>query len=186
MAKTSLTTRSESKGRWKAYTSYWQDPQCMLAQSLQSCPTLWDPMDCSLPGLSGHGILQARILEWVAIPSLKGIFPTQESNPVSWGSYTSGGFFTDWATGEAQDPHYYSVIAWLQQGGKLATNLQSNRNCNFHKTKCQTLNIPCVCICISMYVCMYFVIYICTIIYTKPVLHTHIFQGTIYFLSNNL
>ena len=34
----------------------------------QSCPTLCDPMDCSLPGSSVHGILQARILEWVAIP----------------------------------------------------------------------------------------------------------------------
>ena len=33
----------------------------------QSCPTLWDPMDCSLSGPSVHGILQARILEWVAI-----------------------------------------------------------------------------------------------------------------------
>ena len=32
----------------------------------QSCPTLWDPMDCSLPGSSVHGIFQARILEWVA------------------------------------------------------------------------------------------------------------------------
>ena len=33
----------------------------------QSCPTLWDPVDCSLPGFSVHGIFQARILEWVAI-----------------------------------------------------------------------------------------------------------------------
>ena len=33
----------------------------------QSCPTLCDPMDCSLPGSSHHGILQARVLEWVAI-----------------------------------------------------------------------------------------------------------------------
>ena len=33
----------------------------------QSCPTLCDPMDCSLPGSSVHGILQARVLEWVAI-----------------------------------------------------------------------------------------------------------------------
>ena len=33
----------------------------------QSCPTLRDPMDCSLPGSSAHGIFQARILEWVAI-----------------------------------------------------------------------------------------------------------------------
>ena len=37
------------------------------AKSLQSCPTLCDPMNCSLPGLSVHGILQARTLEWVAI-----------------------------------------------------------------------------------------------------------------------
>ena len=37
------------------------------AKSLQSCPTLCDPMDCSLPGSSIHGIFQARVLEWVAI-----------------------------------------------------------------------------------------------------------------------
>ena len=37
------------------------------AKSLQSCPTLCDPMDCSLPGFSVSGILQARTLEWVAI-----------------------------------------------------------------------------------------------------------------------
>ena len=37
------------------------------AKSLQLCPTLGDPMDCSLPGFSVHGILQARTLEWVAI-----------------------------------------------------------------------------------------------------------------------
>ena len=35
----------------------------------QSYPTLCDPMDCNLPGSSVHGILQARILEWLAIPS---------------------------------------------------------------------------------------------------------------------
>ena len=33
----------------------------------QSCPTLRDPMDCSLPGSSAHGIFQARMLEWVAV-----------------------------------------------------------------------------------------------------------------------
>ena len=37
------------------------------AKSLQSCPTLSDPMDCSLPDSSIHGILQARVLEWGAI-----------------------------------------------------------------------------------------------------------------------
>ena len=42
------------------------------AKSLQSCPTLCDPVDCSLPGSSVHGILRARILEWVAILSSRG------------------------------------------------------------------------------------------------------------------
>ena len=41
---------------------------CVHANLLQSCLTLCDPMDCSLPSSSVHGILQARILEWVAIP----------------------------------------------------------------------------------------------------------------------
>ena len=44
------------------------------AKSLQSCLTLCDPIDCSLPGSPIHGILQARTLEWVAISS-----PMQES-----------------------------------------------------------------------------------------------------------
>ena len=47
----------------------------------QSCPTLCDPVDCSSPGSSVHGILQARILEWVAISFSRGISPTQGSNP---------------------------------------------------------------------------------------------------------
>ena len=46
----------------------------------QSCLTPCDPVDCSPPGSSVHGNLQARILEWVAIP-FSGIFPTQGLNP---------------------------------------------------------------------------------------------------------
>ena len=50
---------------WEAHTN------CMVTtittKSLQSCPTLCNSMDCSLPGFSVHGILQARTLEWVAI-----------------------------------------------------------------------------------------------------------------------
>ena len=42
------------------------------AKSIQSCLILWDPRDCSLPGSSVQGILQARILEWVAMPSSRG------------------------------------------------------------------------------------------------------------------
>ena len=50
---------------------------CVRAKLLQSCPTLCDPMDCSLPVYSVHGILQAGILKWVVMPC----FPTQASNP---------------------------------------------------------------------------------------------------------
>ena len=45
---------------------------CVCAQSLQLCPTLCNFMDCSPPGSSVHGILQAKILEWVAMPSSRG------------------------------------------------------------------------------------------------------------------
>ena len=50
---------------------------CMRAKLLQSRPSLCDSVDCSLPGFSVHGILQARILEWVAIFLLQSFFPTQ-------------------------------------------------------------------------------------------------------------
>ena len=41
--------------------------ECVHAKSLQLCPTLFNPVHCSLPGSSVHGIPQARILEWVAM-----------------------------------------------------------------------------------------------------------------------
>ena len=46
----------------------------VLVLVIQLWPTLYDPMDCSPPGSSVHGISQARILEWVAIPSPKKVF----------------------------------------------------------------------------------------------------------------
>ena len=45
---------------------------------VKSCPTLCDPVDCSLPGSSVHGILQARILEWVAITFSRGSSRTRD------------------------------------------------------------------------------------------------------------
>ena len=51
----------------------------MKVKVTQSCLTLCDPVDCSLPGSSVHGIFQARILEWVVIPFSRG--SSQGSNP---------------------------------------------------------------------------------------------------------
>ena len=48
------------------------------AKSLQSCQTLCNPMDCSLPASSIHGILKARILEWVAMPSSRASSQTRD------------------------------------------------------------------------------------------------------------
>ena len=57
-----------------------------------------DPMDCSLPGSSVYGILQARILEWVAIPFSRGSFLPKDPTRVSC---IAGRFFTVWVTREA-------------------------------------------------------------------------------------
>ena len=78
----------------------------MLVLVTQSCPTLCDSMDCSPPGSSVHGILQARILEWVAIPFSRGSLWTRDWNPASC---TVGRFFILWATREALLSSYTSI-----------------------------------------------------------------------------
>jgi len=78
-----LTLRDPTDGSPSGSPSPWDSPgkntgvgchfplQCMTVKSesevAQSCPTLSDPMDCSLPGSSVHGSFQARVLEWGAI-----------------------------------------------------------------------------------------------------------------------
>ena len=75
---------------------------CMKVKVTQSCPTLCDPMDCSLPASSVHGILQARILGWVTVP-----FSRESSQPRDWTqvSHIAGRFTAVWATWEA--PHLF-------------------------------------------------------------------------------
>ena len=74
----------------------------MHAKLFQSCPTLCNPVNCSLPGSSVRGILQARILEWVAI-SFSRDLPDPGIDPVSLlSSALSGRFFTTIATWEAK------------------------------------------------------------------------------------
>ena len=61
----------------------------------QSCPTLWNPMDYSLPGYTVHSIFQARILMWVVIPFFRGSFCYQTRV-----SHISGRLHMVWATRE--------------------------------------------------------------------------------------
>ena len=82
------------------------DCACMNAKSLQSCLTLCDPMDCSPSGSSVHGILQARILEWVSRPSSRGSSWPRDGTQVSC---IAGRCFIIWDT-RAVPP--YSGIAW--------------------------------------------------------------------------
>ena len=60
----------------------------------QSCPTLCDPMDCSLPGFSVHGIFLARVLEWVAISFSRGSSWLRDQTQVSC---IAGRSFTVWS-----------------------------------------------------------------------------------------
>ena len=84
---------------------------CLVTQSYL---TLWDPWDCSPPGSSVHEIFQARILEWVAMPSSRGSFWPKDQICASCISCTAGGFFTCWAIAEDQSYHmtqkFYSQI----------------------------------------------------------------------------
>ena len=70
-----------------------QSRACM-AQLLQSCLTLCDSVDCSPPSSSAHGIVPARILEWVAMPFSRGSSPSRDRTWVSCIFLFAGRFFT--------------------------------------------------------------------------------------------
>ena len=78
----------------------------------QSCPTLCDPMGCIV-----HGILQARILEWLAFPFYRESSQPRDRTQVS---LIAGGFFTSWATREATIP---------LRNLKFFSNIDSFKNC---------------------------------------------------------
>ena len=83
---------------WKGYLK-WDICVVLVAQS---CPSL-QSRGCSLPGSSAHGILQARILEWVAISYSRGSFRLRDRTSISC---IAGGFFTIWTIGEDQNDVY--------------------------------------------------------------------------------
>ena len=73
----------------------------MPAKSFQLCPALCNPMNCSPPGSSVRGILWARMLEWVAMLSSRGIFQHRDRTESLVSPALAGGFFTTSATWEA-------------------------------------------------------------------------------------
>ena len=79
----------------------------------QSCLTLCNPMNCSLPGSSVHGFLQANILEWVAVAFSRGSSQPKNQTHFSCISCIAGGFFTKWATWETQNYHIDPTIPLL-------------------------------------------------------------------------
>ena len=84
----------------------------MKVKVTQSCLTFCDPLDCTV-----HGILQARILEWVTSPFSRGSSQSRDRTQVSC---FAGGFFTSWATKEAQKLSSRCLInvCWIVEGRK--------------------------------------------------------------------
>ena len=69
----------------------WQKVKVKESEVIQSCPTLCDPVDCSPPGSSVHGVLQAKILEWVAFLFSRVSFKPRDQIQVSC---ITGRYFT--------------------------------------------------------------------------------------------
>ena len=88
---TNTSADDDSRG-WQGWEPNIHFPGwCVRAKLLQSCPTLCDPMDCSPPGSSVHGAFQARILEWVAMPSSIGSSQSRDLVKNKCGSKTKWG-----------------------------------------------------------------------------------------------
>ena len=88
----------------------------------QLCPTLCNPMDCSAPGSSVHGILQAGILEWVDILFSRGSSQPGDQIQVSW---IAGRLFTIWATRET-DSVGFAKLPFVDDKGRSGKAAWSN------------------------------------------------------------
>ena len=91
-----------------------QQSHAILCLVAQSCPTLCTLLECSPPGLSVHGVSQARTLEWVAISFSRGSSWLRNWTRVFC---IAGGFFTSWATRETPQQSY--SWSYIQERQKL-------------------------------------------------------------------
>ena len=104
---------------------------CCLKVVTQSCPTLCDPMNCNPPGSSVHGNLQARILEWVAIPFSRDV-PNPGTEPKS-AALQADSLLSE-PTGKPQDSVFSLLMA------KVQSLLQELRFCKTQEKKKRELN----------------------------------------------
>ena len=91
---------------------------CLITQS---CWTLCNPMDCSPPGSSVHGIFHARILEWVAISYSRGSSQPRDWIHISYVSCNGRWILYHWAIWEAQSSLYFSSVQSLSRVWLFAT-----------------------------------------------------------------
>ena len=90
-----------------------QSVRLKWSEAAQSCPSLCNPMDCSLPASSVNVILQARILEWVAMLSSRGSSLPRDWIWVSWVFCIAGGFFTTQPPGKQEtDLLFFNSSVW--------------------------------------------------------------------------
>ena len=116
---------------FNTFTEYLLQP-CVRVKLLQLCLALCDSMDCSLPGCSALGILQGRILGWVAMSSSKASSRPRDQIHISCGYCTAGRFFT------AEPPGKPSTILELCNNTKMnKTNVLPAHS----KHTCQGLNL---------------------------------------------
>ena len=97
---------------------------CERDKSLQLCPTLCHPIDCSPPGSSVHGILQVRILEWVAVPSSR-VSSDPGTKPSSLSLALAGRFFTTSMTWEVPILTYLSEK--ISKETRMSLNISSQQ-----------------------------------------------------------
>ena len=83
---------------------------CMYARCFELCLTFWDPMDCSPPGSSLHGILQARILKWVSRPSSRESSQPGDQTHISLSPALQAGSFLIVPPGKPISP---ACTSWL-------------------------------------------------------------------------
>ena len=121
--------QGETGQKWQCSGWFWN----VRVKVAQSCLTLCYPMDYTV-----HGILQARILEWVAFPFSRGSSQPRDRTQVS---HIAGGFFTSWVTREA-----------TSEAGSEGVSLWCLCMCvSFHYGVCACV---CVCVCASAHVCV--------------------------------